>query len=136
MAASPSHRTHTHAGHPEPITVLSSRTAAARYLKCTISTRFDRPLTDSQCPLLEVKRTWFPHRKMSANDPKRKSIFFWAAASSAAPNETIIPLRWATRLRRPETALLQSNYASHADAQLPLLHDKEARHRPQRVKRA
>jgi hypothetical protein len=33
---------------------------------------------------------------MSAFDPKRKSTFLWAAASSATPNETIIPLRCAT----------------------------------------
>ena len=46
MAANPSHRTRTHAGHLEPITVPSSPTAAARYWKCTISTRFDWPLTD------------------------------------------------------------------------------------------
>jgi hypothetical protein len=30
--------------------------------------------------------------RMSAFDPKRKSSFLWVTASSAAPNETIIPL--------------------------------------------
>jgi hypothetical protein len=25
----------------------------------------------AECPLSGVKRTWLPHRKMSANDPKR-----------------------------------------------------------------
>src|SRR6516165_9596801 len=88
-----------------------------------------------QCPLLGAKRTSLRRATMSVIDPQetcaalKKAVFV-----PLLKRDTVLSV--VLKARAHTTQRVQSRAPREHRSQLPLPHDKEARHRPQRVKRA